>query len=162
MSARFNMTIPSLCKVINTYKKKAKLVLGGPGPSATPEYILEKTGADAVVVGEAENMILDIHNGINRSTPVENIDSLPFPAWDLFPMNRYATCMHVPDMSNHDKFFSVISSRGCINKCSFCFRLEKGLRLRSISNVISEIKILNKKYGVNYFLMSFLRCQKRE
>ena len=153
MSARF-MTILSLCKIVNEHKKKARFVLGGPGPSATPEYILGKTDVDAIAVGEAEKMILDIHDGVNRSTPVENLDSLPLPAWDLFPMDKYTTCMHVPDMSNTDKFFTIISSRGCCNKCSFCFRMEKGLRLRSIPNVINEIKILNKKYGVNYFLFA--------
>ena len=32
--------------------------------------------------------------------------------------------------------------------------MEKGIRFRSIKNVVEEIKILNKKYGVTYFTMS--------
>ena len=154
MSARFTMTVPALCETINKHKKNARFILGGPAPSATPEYILEETGADAVVVGEAENMILDIHDRINYSTPESNLDSLPFPAWDLFPMDKYTNCIRFPGMSNNDRFFSLISSRGCINKCTFCYRIEKGLRLRSIPNVVDEIKILNERYGINYFLFA--------
>ena len=151
MSARFVETVLPLCKVINEHKKNALFVLGGPGASATPEYILNKTGVDSVVVGEAENVILDVKEGLNRGEPVKNLDKILFPAWDLFPMERYTTCIKNPGMSDNERMLILLSSRGCVNKCSFCFRLEKGLRMRSIPNIIEEIKILNKKYGVTYF-----------
>jgi len=151
MSARFTETVLPLCKVVNKHKKKANFVLGGPGASATPEYILEKTGVDSIVVGEAENSILNIKEGINYSTPIKDLDTIPFPAWDLFPMNEYSNCMHVTGMAPTDKLLLMLSSRGCIGKCSFCFRMEKGLRLRSISNIIEEIKILNDTYNITYF-----------
>jgi len=151
MSARFVETILPLCKIINKYKKKAKLVLGGHGASATPEYILQKTGADSIIVGEAENIILDIGDGINIGKPVKNLDSLPLPAWDLFPMDIYTTNKKVLDMNDNDKFLMITSSRGCPNKCTFCYRMENGLRLRNMDRVVDEIKLLNKKYGVTYF-----------
>ena len=61
MAARFIETVLPLCKLINKVKGKAKLILGGHCPSAIPEYILEATGADAVVVAEAENVISNIN-----------------------------------------------------------------------------------------------------
>jgi radical SAM superfamily enzyme YgiQ (UPF0313 family) len=66
-------------------------------------------------------------------------------------MNEYSACMRVLNMAEKDKLLMITSSRGCANACSFCYRLEKGLRLRSIPNVVDEMKILNEKYGINYF-----------
>jgi len=151
MSARFTETALPVCKVINEHKKKAMFMLGGPGASATPEYMLERTGADSVVVGEAENVILDVKDGINRKEHVKNLDTVPFPAWDLFPMEKYSTSMRVLDMSDNDRLLMILSSSGCVNKCSFCYRAEKGLRMRSIPNIIEEVKVLYKKYGITYF-----------
>ena len=45
LAARFKETIIGLCNTINKYKKNAWLVLGGPGPTPIPEYVLKKTKA---------------------------------------------------------------------------------------------------------------------
>jgi len=60
MAARFKETVISLCDTINKHKKDAWLILGGYGPSPIPEYILNKVNCDAVIVGEAENTILEV------------------------------------------------------------------------------------------------------
>ena len=67
-------------------------------------------------------------------------------------------------MENKDKVSALLTSRGCINRCNFCYRMEKGIRARSIENIIEEIKILKEEYGVNYFLMDdelFIFSKKR-
>ena len=151
MAARVKETVLPLCKVINKHKKKALFMLGGPAVSATPEYFLNKTGVDSVVIGEAENAILNIKEGLNHTEPVKNLNTISFPAWDLFPMEKYTTCINNPGMSKNEKMLIMLSSRGCINECSFCYRMTKGLRLRSISNIMEEIKLLNKTYGITYF-----------
>lgn len=155
LAARFKETILPLCNVINRYKKNAWLVLGGHGASATPEYILEKTAADVVVVGEGENVIVDIANhdksGIVFASPLKNLDSIPFPAWHLFPIHMYANCVMYSSMRPSDKSLMIITSRGCVNSCSFCYRLEKGLRMRSIPSIVEEIKTLNEVYDISYF-----------
>jgi len=176
LAARFKETVVDLCSVINTHKKNAWLVLGGHGPSPIPEYVLKETNADIVVIGEAEETIvellehkrnaLDCHgvkgvafrDGENilvneRRKPIKNLDSILFPEWSLFPMEKYSTCLQVFGMDSIDKAFPIITSRGCVNKCNFCYRMEKGIRFRSIKNVVDEIKILNDRYGVNYFIM---------
>ena len=54
-----------MCKIINLSKnrEKFKLVLGGHMPSAEPKFFLTKTGADIVIVGEAEDTIVEIVEG---------------------------------------------------------------------------------------------------
>lgn len=176
MAARFQETILDLCSAINTYKKDAWLVLGGHGPSPIPEYVFKKTNADIVVIGEGEKTIIELlkHklNGLDcndikgiafregkkilindRQKTIKNLDSIPFPEWSLFPMDIYSTCIQIFGMDSTDKAFPIITSRGCVNKCNFCYRMEKGIRFRSIKNVVDEMKILNDKYGINYFIM---------
>ena len=168
MAARFNETVRELCKVINKHKKDAWLVLGGHGPSPIPDYMLKTTKCDAVVVGEGEYAILDlmkdksknINKHIYQNMPIKHIDDVPFPAWHLFPMDKYIGVMHW----NNGVSMQLISSRGCINRCTFCYRLEKGLRLRSIDNLMEEMMYLNSKYGVDTFQFQdelFLISEKR-
>jgi len=188
MAARFTETIVNLCKAVKEHKKNAWFVLGGPGPSPIPEYMLKKTQADIVAIGESEEIIVDIVKcktcnqkdlssikGIAyrkekkitvnpRRVPVKKLDELPFPAWHLFPMDIYTTCLHYVGMDKDDKMLSMITSRGCVNRCSFCYRLEKAIRLRSVQNVIDEIIELKKRFGVNCIHMAdelFLVSKKR-
>lgn len=180
MAARFKETILNLCNVINKNKKNAWLVLGGPGPSPIPEYILRKTNADIVAIGEAENTIIDLLkckiekgdlskvDGIaylergefkktNQNRIFYNLDELPLPLWEIFPMDKYTTCLNTFNQESHEKSFVILTSRGCINKCNFCYRMEKGLRVRSIKNIIGELKILYERYGINcYFFQDEL------
>ncbi len=174
MAARFKKTILDLCATINKFKKNAWLVLGGHGPSPIPEYVLEKTNADVIVIGEGEETIIELlkcklNNGnlskvkgvayrnrgsivINkRRKPIMELDSIPFPEWSLFPMNKYTTRRQPAGADKKDKILGMLTSRGCFNRCNFCYRMEKGIRFRSMENVIEEIKILKEKYGVNYF-----------
>ena len=176
LAARFKETIIDLCSCINSTKKDAWLVLGGHGPTPIPEYSLEKTGADIVVLGEGEETLLDLLkckiNGENlskikgiafrendkilineRRKPIQNLDSIPFPEWSLFPMDKYINCLKLFRHEETDKTLGLITSRGCINKCNFCYRMERGIRFRSIKKVVEEILFLNNNYGVNYFLM---------
>jgi anaerobic magnesium-protoporphyrin IX monomethyl ester cyclase len=187
LAARFKETVIDLCKVINTYKKDAWLVLGGHGPSAIPEYILKTTNADIVVIGEGEETIIDLINykinnrditkvlGIaynlngevrinERRKPIQKLDNIPFPEWSIFPMNEYTSCLKFYGMNSEEKSLPIITSRGCTNRCNFCYRLEKGIRFRSIPNIIDEIRVLNEKYGVTFFAMNdelFLFSKKR-
>lgn len=175
LAARFRETILDLCATVNEFKKNAWLVLGGHGPTSIPEYVLKKTKADIATLGEAEETIVELlrcklENGdlsqikgiafrnndeitINeRRNPIRDLDSLPFPEWSLFPMKKY-TCLEFFGMDKGDKALGILTSRGCINRCNFCYRMENAIRLRNIENVVEEMKILKKRYGVNYFSM---------
>ena len=61
MVPRFRRTVRSLCNTIKkNIDKDAWFILGGYGPSAIPEYIIEQTGADIICIGEAEQTVADI------------------------------------------------------------------------------------------------------
>ena len=177
MAARFKETVLDLCVTVNKFKKNAWLVLGGHGPSPIPEYVLEKTAADVVTVGEAEETIVELLKcklgggdlsqikGIayrsreevvinERRKPIMELDSIPFPEWSLFPMERYTTCQKLFGMDKDDKISGILTSRGCFNRCNFCYRMEGGIRFRSVENVVEEMKTLKEKYRVDYFFMN--------
>jgi len=177
LAARFKETVLDLCTCINKHKKSAWLVLGGHGPTPIPEYVLTQARADIIVLGEGEETLpellrckLDqgdlgkikgiayIDRGIPKTTPrrkpVHDLDSIPFPEWSLFPIEAYIKSLKLFRYQPTDRCFGMLTSRGCINRCNFCYRMEKGIRFRSIKNVIEEISLLNEQYGINYFLMN--------
>jgi sialic acid synthase SpsE/radical SAM superfamily enzyme YgiQ (UPF0313 family) len=176
LAARFEETIADLARIIDENKKNAWFCLGGPGPSPIPEYMIERTNADIIMIGEAEETIVELMNAktknyslenikgiafkkenkiiINeRRKPIQNLDSIPFPAWHLFPMEKYITNFKAPGMEDNDRMLSIVTSRGCVNRCSFCYRMEKGIRIRSLQNIIDEMKFIKEKYNINYFFI---------
>ncbi len=83
-----------------------------------------------------------------EAEPVRDLDGLPFPAWDLFPIHRYKVFFH------GRRAMSVYTSRGCPFHCSFCVSSSfNGIkwRARSASSVADEVEILNREYGFRAF-----------
>ncbi|MDD5012757.1 MAG: radical SAM protein [Candidatus Nanoarchaeia archaeon] len=150
-------------------------ILGGVHPTALPEESLEKPYVDFVLRGEGEKSILDFIKSIsdksfskvkglsykikkggkikifhNENPPqIEDLDSLPFPAWDLF--EGFPEC-YTTDIRKNFKA-DILTSRGCIGACNFCSRKVHGykVRARSPENVIQEMEELYHKYGIDYF-----------
>jgi radical SAM superfamily enzyme YgiQ (UPF0313 family) len=83
----------------------------------------------------------------------ENLDSVPFPAWDLFPIDYYAM-LQFPGMKGTDRSMQVITSRGCLYKCNFCYRMDKGVRMRPVESIIREIRELIERYNITYINFS--------
>jgi anaerobic magnesium-protoporphyrin IX monomethyl ester cyclase len=148
-------------------------VIGGHGPSPEPEFFLHKTGADAVVMGEGEvvmsNLVEALESDGNlaavkgiayrdgdkviineREKLIEDVDSIPWPAWDLFPMDYY-TMMRAPGIRLTERSQMVFTGRGCPFKCNFCYRMDPGFRPRSAENIIEEMRILKRDYYVTFF-----------
>jgi len=130
----------SISKAINESNQRPHYVIGGHGPSPEPQYFLDQTGADRVIIGEAENAI------INSEEPV-NIDA--FPAYDLFPMEYYRL-LRMPHCKPTDFVMPILSGRGCPFQCTFCYRMTNGIRLRSTESIVGEVKLLKRNYGITY------------
>lgn len=166
----------SLSQAINNSKNRPVYLIGGHGPAPEPEYFLKKTGADIVGIGEGENTILELLDAIENKKPLENIDgiaymqngeciitkqrelikdidTIPFPAYDLFPIDYYSL-IRAPHIKPTERCMPLLSGRGCTFKCNFCFRLDKGFRPRSAENIIEEIKLLKKDYNISYIMFS--------
>jgi len=146
-----------LSDAINKSKQRPLFVLGGHMVSPDPEYFIKKTKADIIVIGEGENVVVDIVNGkrtsVQRGNLIKNLDNIPFPAYELFPMECYRL-LRKENCENTDFVMPIISSRGCTFKCNFCYRMDKGFRPRSIESIVEEIKLLKADYGINYIVFN--------
>jgi len=161
-----------ISQAINDSKYRPFFVIGGHGPSPEPGYFLKKTSADAVVIGEGEETIIELiqafenksslhkvkgiafsDNGkfiVNERRPlIKDIDQLPFPAYKLFSMEYYRL-NRAPYCSNKEFSIGMLSGRGCPFKCNFCYRMDEGFRPRSNQSIIEEIKFLRKDYLINH------------
>ncbi|MFA6461388.1 MAG: radical SAM protein [Candidatus Woesearchaeota archaeon] len=126
--------------------------------------------ADAIIVGEPELTFVEIAEKGFENTPgvwyrkgneifknekrniLENLDELPFPAWDLMPWNKYNVGEYLRNLTPS---FLMQTSRGCPYGCMYCpYPIAQGLRWRprSSENVLKEIHYLKDKYGMNSVL----------
>ncbi len=157
-------------------KQKPFYVLGGHGPSPDPEFFFKKTGADCIVIGEGEETAKELFSALAnrrsltgikgiaycedgktvvnpRRALIQDVDSIPFPAYELFPMDYYRL-VRAAHVTNRDFVLPVLSGRGCTFKCNFCYRMDEGFRPRSNGAIIEEIELLKKDYGITFVSFS--------
>lgn len=165
-----------LSEAINSASERPYYVIGGHGPSPEPGFFLQKTGADAVVLGEGEVTTVALCEALASGSDlsavrgiaymdggqciqteprelIADVDSIAFPAWDLFPMDYY-TLLRMPHITNRDRCAVVLSARGCPYTCNFCYRMDKGVRVRSPESVVEEIRQLQQDYTITYVAFS--------
>lgn len=131
-------------------------IVGGAHATATPEDHIG-AGFDGVIRGEYDQVItksLDLGDhpwlattdnpDAGHAPMIENLDDIPYPAWDLMPMEKY-----------NDPFckgltVTVLTSRGCPLTCSFCtiapHQGKPNYRRRDPKKVCDEIQIMIDKY----------------
>ena len=135
------------------------------------QYLQE--GADFILIGEAEITLFELVKAITRNQSdlltvqgiafkkddaviktarrnvLKDLDSLPFPAWDLIDMEPYRKMW-----LKHKDYFSMNmgTTRGCPFKCNWCAKPIYGNRYnsRSPENVINELKILKDKFQFDH------------
>jgi len=153
-------------KIVTEIKKRRPgitVIAGGVHVSILPETALEESPeTDYVVINEGERTlprllralteagepITDIPNLCFRKdgrcirTPAANwiadLDSLAFPAWDLFPPSRQ---------------YPMVTSRGCPFACKFCHPFGTRVRQRSVHNVLAEMEKLIECHHPEFLVM---------
>jgi radical SAM superfamily enzyme YgiQ (UPF0313 family) len=72
--------------------------------------------------------------------PIADLDTLPFPAYHFFKMDHYTNLQPATDAVDGAKSFSVMTSRGCPYRCTFCSQSIMPIkwRARSPENVLAE------------------------
>jgi len=156
------------------------IVLGGPHASYNWQEILQRFDCiDAIVIGEGEQTFAELcqalHDGrdfadiaglayrrgdgqalANPPRPfATDLDSIPLPRRDLFPMDEYDLCFGGIDRG---KSIPVMTSRGCPGACKFCSTSHywgKRLRSRSPDNIAAEVEHLATKYPAAEWLVFF-------
>jgi len=167
-----------LAKAIRKENPEGPIIIGGPHVTAVPEETLRMYPEfDFGVVGEGEDTILELlsamrgerklqdvkgilfreEDGRVRMTPrrpfITDMDRLPFPAWDLLPdLDTY----YRPPIFSVKKLpsTSLVTTRGCPGKCTFCDTSVFGQRVRGFSPeyVMSMITKLHDEYGIRDIL----------
>jgi anaerobic magnesium-protoporphyrin IX monomethyl ester cyclase len=87
------------------------------------------------------------------------VDESPFPARHLIDNSLYYSFI-----SKYKNFTCFLTSRGCPYKCIFCEQGSKAFRARSPKNVVDELEICVKEFGVrelDFFDSSFTIRKKR-
>ncbi|KPK04437.1 MAG: hypothetical protein AMJ56_17535 [Anaerolineae bacterium SG8_19] len=81
--------------------------------------------------------------------PIADLDTLPFPAYHYFKMDRYTNLQPATDAVDGAKSFSVMTSRGCPYRCTFCSQsiMPVKWRARSPENVLAEWQHLVHNMG---------------
>lgn len=147
-------------KLVNDIKKAGyTIVIGGPHISTLRAKVLEECDADFAIKMEGEYPLLELCRGkkpkqiknlIYRENgkiienedrgPIINLDSVPFPRYEKFELERYRS-----------KIMPIVSSRGCPYKCIYCpikVTMGRTFRFRSPENIFEEIKYWrSKSYG---------------
>lgn len=118
------------------------VILGGIYATLCPEHALQ-SGADYVLTGEGELQIRFIiedllHRKIEYLPVLSELDSLPYPAFDLLPYKEQ---------------LPIMTSRGCPFRCTYCAShiLNSSFRRRSPNHVAEEITFWNRNFGIRHF-----------
>ncbi len=163
-----------LARILKATADPPLVVLGGVHVTALPETVLaEHPEFDLAVVGEGETTIVAIVECLTGERPlemipgtayrddgkvvvttrpplIEDLDSLPRPAWDLLPGFPRSYNLQAQSVARTPSA-SVCTSRGCPGRCTFCDRGVFGSRHRyhSAEYVLDVVKELHQRFGVN-------------
>ena len=158
-------------KTIQEIKKsfpQVKVIYGGVYPSYADQSILrECPDIDFIVRGEGEQTIVELIRALENCGNLEKVDGITWRREDQIIANRsrapiqnldaYRPGWELVDWSLYQLFgfqraAGLQFSRGCPLTCSYCgqWMFWKKWRHRSPENIVEQLKILSKEYGVDY------------
>jgi radical SAM superfamily enzyme YgiQ (UPF0313 family) len=165
----------ALLKKIRAAFPHVLLVGGGEHFSAMPEFSLETCASlDVCVVGEGEFALLDLVNSLGKANGwegvsglayrqegrvvvlprvgrIKNVDDIPWPAWDLIPLENYLAFGFGWGVGNK-RAMPMIATRGCPFQCTFCsspYMWTTRWLARDPDDVLDEIEHYQKIYGID-------------
>ncbi len=148
------------------------LVVGGPHVTAFPEETLLYSEFDVGVIGDGEHSLMElleraaagrslagvpgtVYREDNRVKVdqrvkwVATLDDLPMPALDLLPLHRYRSVVV------KSPFVTMLTSRGCPYKCSFCSQIYMGekFRFHTADRILAEMERAERTFGAKEIVM---------
>jgi anaerobic magnesium-protoporphyrin IX monomethyl ester cyclase len=155
---------------------EAIIIIGGPHATLFPtSFFDDGFNVDYVFRGEAEYSIVEFTNQLSLYKAVRfpdkiegivykqngtlyihpvtpkttDLDSLPFPSYDLLPLERYY------ETGSDGKAITMMTSRGCPQSCIYCadpVLYGHKFRSRSAKSIVEEMKLLNENYDVTHIV----------
>jgi anaerobic magnesium-protoporphyrin IX monomethyl ester cyclase len=185
--------VKRLVNIIKSVSPETVVVVGG-RLAASSEVILRFSPIDFCVIGEGENIAVNLLNYISRYGNkkddeelgkikglcfVNSGNSAVFTGYDTQPSIEeirdpdYSILERYSDINNYiiDPLFyeqfgyderalterrkgkrlaTVATSRGCVNRCTFCHRWQKGIRIFPVDRVINNIRGMIDRYNVGF------------
>ncbi len=171
MVTRFRF-VRELSGLIRKELPDAFFTAGNSGVTTVPEIYLKSCGLDCVVLGEGEVTSAELVCALKDGTdwkkvagiawleddllvkspprePIADLDTLPWPAWDLFPIENYVSSMdHRQKKVRH---LETLASRGCPFNCVYCYRIYgRNVRRRSPEAIVAELVELVNRFQIEY------------
>jgi len=168
-------SVVKLVEVLRQRMPGVRVVMGNTHASCFAEEIIGEGHADFVVHGEGEETMADLVGTLERDgdvgavkgvswldgdrvrrnpdrPPIEDLDSLPLPAWDLLDLSAWRY-QKIPLVNLKAHPLPVMASRGCSYSCSFCSqdKVVKKFRQRRIERVVDEIGSMVERHGFKCF-----------
>jgi radical SAM superfamily enzyme YgiQ (UPF0313 family) len=179
IGSMFSAHWPLIRTILERIREKfpeALLIHGGEHGTGFPEFSLEQSPIDVVVMGEGEETIVELlkayENGQNlaavagiayrdgdsiqtnpRRARLREIDELPLPAWHYFPIEEYLQ-INQPHGAAQGRFMPMLATRGCPFSCTFCTSPNMWTNLwlpRDPRKVVDEMELYIQKYNVTDF-----------
>ena len=149
-------------------------IAGGPHATVCPEEVLGDPHCDFIILGEAETSFRDLITALNtgkdiasidglgwkskgqlninpKQNMIADLDSIIFPAYHLMDLDRYFGLSESHGPRHKKRFAPIITSRGCPAQCTFCSAHRvwgRRYRVRSVDNVLKEMRLLKDTYGI--------------
>ena len=132
--------VHEVIKIAKETFPQAPVILGGVYATLCAEHAKATSGADFICQGQGESQILGLLEKLTGFSPrfspdPNDLDSLPSPAFDLYPHLDYCCCL---------------ASRGCPFQCTYCAShlLNPAFVTRDPAQLVEEIRRCVLKYGV--------------
>jgi radical SAM superfamily enzyme YgiQ (UPF0313 family) len=177
--SRDSLFMNNIVKMVRDLLPSAVLAGGGPHVTAWMGKVLEESPLDFGVFGEGERTLVELleriedggsfdgvkgliyrkDGNVTVNEPrefIEDLDSLPMPAWDLLDHEKYFEAMYWPTipvyLNARRELVSIFTSRACPYGCTFCHKIfGKKFRAQSPEKVLGEIEYLYHRFGIRQF-----------
>ena len=171
-------TVRELAEAVKRSRPDVFVVLGGENATSYRQWIFEETTAvDACVLGEGEATAVELMGRLAAGAPLTDMegialraaevgtaardgvlpvriramDTLPRPAWDLFPMDGYFRFHDAIGMTK-SRSIPMLATRGCPYKCSFCSSPQMWTTrytVREPKDIVDELEDYVERYGID-------------
>ncbi|MBN2622979.1 MAG: B12-binding domain-containing radical SAM protein [Acidimicrobiales bacterium] len=142
---------PAIVRLVEAIKARypdVPVILGGEHVSSMPEFCLLTSQADALVMGEGEETVIELLDAIDEGRPFADIlgvayrertgdgtdgvvvnprrerrlaiDDIARPAWHLIDLDTYHEHRWMGGMYSSTKSVPILATRGCPYQCTYC------------------------------------------